>query len=214
VSETADRGGSVAQAVLEPEDQARADFYALLARLYAAAPDAALLRAIAGAGGLTVSSNEESARQFARSWQDLMAASSETDPEVAAEEYQDLFVGVGKSEVSLHASSYLTRPGSSVLADIRGELSSLGLGRLPEVSLFEDHLAAVCETMRALIAGAPGIAPAAFAQQRDFFLAYVSSWVRECCAAISQSPIANYYRRVGEFTQIFMAIERDSFAIE
>ena len=27
-------------------------------------------------------------------------------------------------------------------------------------------------------------------------------------------PIANYYHRVAEFTQFFMAIERDSFAIE
>ncbi len=37
---------------LEPEDQARADFYALLARLFAAAPDAALLAAIAAAAPL------------------------------------------------------------------------------------------------------------------------------------------------------------------
>ena len=35
-----------------PEDQARADFYALLARLFADAPDAALLAAIAGAAPL------------------------------------------------------------------------------------------------------------------------------------------------------------------
>ena len=32
---------------IDPEDQARADFYALLARLYAAEPDAALLESIA-----------------------------------------------------------------------------------------------------------------------------------------------------------------------
>jgi len=32
---------------LAPEDRARADYYALLARLYADAPDAALLQAIA-----------------------------------------------------------------------------------------------------------------------------------------------------------------------
>ena len=34
---------------LSPEDRARAEFYAVLARLFADAPDAALLRAIAGA---------------------------------------------------------------------------------------------------------------------------------------------------------------------
>ena len=39
---------------LEPEDQARADFYALLARLYSAAPDASLLAAYADASGKAV----------------------------------------------------------------------------------------------------------------------------------------------------------------
>jgi len=34
---------------LAPEDRDRAEFYALLARLYADAPDAQLLRSIAGA---------------------------------------------------------------------------------------------------------------------------------------------------------------------
>ena len=33
---------------LEPEDEARAQFYALLARLYSAGPDAPLLAAIGG----------------------------------------------------------------------------------------------------------------------------------------------------------------------
>ena len=37
---------------LEPEDQARANFYALLARLFSGPPDAALLRAIGGAAPL------------------------------------------------------------------------------------------------------------------------------------------------------------------
>ena len=39
---------------IDPEDQARADFYALLSRLYAAAPDAPLLAAIAAADELDV----------------------------------------------------------------------------------------------------------------------------------------------------------------
>ena len=37
---------------LEPEDEARAEFYALLARLFADAPDASLLAAIAAAAPL------------------------------------------------------------------------------------------------------------------------------------------------------------------
>jgi len=205
----AQTGGS-----LGPEDQARADFYALLGRLYAGAPDATLLRAIAVAGELEVSSADEAAKEFARSWRDLARASDAMDPEAATQEYQDLFVGVGKSEVSLYASSYLARPGGNLLAELRGRLAALGLSRRQEVPLYEDHLATVCEVMRALVAGAPGVAPVPVQEQREFFFAYAVPWVFECCTAIRNSSIANYYRRVAEFTQLFMAIERDSYAID
>ena len=196
------------------EDEARANFYALLARLYADAPDAALLRAIAAADELPVIAADSAARDIAQSWRMLIAASAAMDPEAAAAEYQDLFIGVGKSEVSLHASGYVSRAGGSALADLRTALADLGLSKQEGSSLYEDHLAAVCETMRVLIGGAPGVEPCPFAQQREFFVGYVSPWVSICCDAIKISPIANYYRRVAEFTQYFMAIERDSFAIE
>ena len=196
------------------EDQARANFYALLGRLYSAAPDAALLRAIAAADALPVAAGEGPARDLAESWRTLIAASAAMDAESASQEYVDLFVGVGRSEVSLHASGYLAGAGGSVLADMRAELSRHGLGRREGVSLYEDHLAAVCETMRVLVGGAPGIEASSSADQRKFFESYVSPWVAACCAAIIASPIANYYRRVAEFTQSFVAIERDALAIE
>ncbi len=196
------------------EDQARANFYALLGRLYGGAPDAALLRAIAAADELPVAAAEGPARDLAESWRTLIAASAAMDAEAASQEYVDLFVGVGRSEVSLHAAGYLARAGSSVLSEMRAELSRHGLGRQEGVSIYEDHLAAVCETMRVLIGGAPGIEPFSFVEQRKFFERYVSPWAPVCCAAIIASPIANYYRRVAEFTQSFVAIERDSLAIE
>ena len=197
---------------LAPEDQARADYYALLSRLYADAPDAALLRAIAKAG--EISAIQSVGESFARTWSTLGAASAAMDPAAATEEYQELFVGVGQSAVSLHASAYTPGSGKNALVEIRGALSRLGLGRQSDVSVYEDHLAAVCETMRVLIAGAPGIQPFSLVQQREFFGLHVGPWVFACCAAIKACPIANYYRRVAEFTDSFMAIERDSFAIE
>ena len=196
------------------EDEARSNFYALLARLYAGAPDAALLRAIAQARELSIETSDETARGLAEAWRTLTAASAAMDPEAAAQEYVDLFVGVGRSEVSLHAAEYLRSTGGSVLAELRAELARLGLSRQAGVSVFEDHLAAVLETMRVLVAGAPGIEPRAPAEQSVFFEHYVSSWVPRCCAAIIAVPIANYYRRVAEFTACFVAIERDSFAID
>jgi TorA maturation chaperone TorD len=196
------------------EDRARANFYALLGRLYAAAPDAALLRAIAEAGELPIETSLDAARGLADAWRTLIAASAAMDAEAAAQEYVDLFIGVGRSEVSLHAAEYLHSTGGNVLADLRSELSRLGLARQTGVSLYEDHLAAALETMRVLIAGGPGVAAGALDEQRAFFTRYVASWVPQCCNAIKSVAIANYYRRVAEFTEFFVAIERDSFAIE
>lgn len=199
---------------LHKEDQARADFYALLARLFAAAPDTNLLKSIAEADDLAVETGERTARGLAESWRTLKAASAAMDAEAAAQEYVDLFVGVGKSEVSLHAAAYMRSAGGSVLAEIRSELARLELGRQAGIDVYEDHLSAVFETMRVLIAGAPGLAPRTVAEQQRYFAAYVARWVPGCCAAIIACPIANYYRRVAEFTEYFVAIERDSFAMD
>src|SRR6202521_5651196 len=84
------------------EDQARADFYALLARLYAAAPDAALLSSIAACDELSADADSEGGRTLAEAWRNLIAASTAMDPAAAADEYQTLFVGVAKSDISAH----------------------------------------------------------------------------------------------------------------
>jgi len=200
-----------------PEDQVRADFYALLSRLYAAAPDAALLRTIADAGEMAVADGQDPNGGFAVAWRMLGRASQAMDPRAAAEEYQQLFIGVGKSEVSLYASSYVSPGAANPLVEVRARLARLGLARKPGVSMYEDHLAAICEIMRVLIAGAPGAdtaPPRSLVEQREFFGMHVAPWVFACCSAIRTCPIANYYLRVAEFTESFMAIERDSFAME
>jgi TorA maturation chaperone TorD len=204
---------------LEPEDQARADFYALLARLYAEAPDAALLRAIAAAPPLGVVAHSEDADDsvagLSAAWDMLRAASAAMDADAANDEYNNLFVGVGKSEVNLHASHWLTgfmmeKP----LADVRATLARLGLSRRAGVSLVEDHLAALLETMRILIAGQGDRRPASIAQQKELFERHIDGWTVACCSAIRDSLVANYYRRVAQFTIRFLALERDSFAID
>ncbi len=116
---------------IDPEDQARADFYALLARLYAAEPDAALLESIAGADELTVDEGNVEGETLAEAWRMLIAASAVMDAEAAAAEYIDLFVGVGASEVSPYASAYEKTPGRQPLVEVRAALASLGLSRQP-----------------------------------------------------------------------------------
>jgi TorA maturation chaperone TorD len=204
---------------LSPEDQARADFYALLAALYASGPERGLLASIARAPGLGmpafIDRGPARSLELAAAWDALRAASAVVPAEAAEQEYVDLFVGVGKSEVNLHASHWLTgfmmdRP----LAQLRATLASLGLQRRPEADLVEDHLSALCETMRLLIAGGAGCAPADAAVQQRFFAAHIEPWIERCTAAICAHPVANYYRRVAQFTECFLALERESLVID
>jgi TorA maturation chaperone TorD len=202
---------------LAPEDQARAEFYALLSRLYADVPDTSLLAAIAAASALGPAAGVDGASDsgsLAKTWDALRAASASADPEAAADEFLALFVGVGRSEVSLYASHYLGPQSGRPLAELRATLARLGLARRSETSEFEDHLAIVLETMRMLVAGHEDRRPAEIADQRAFFDRHVGSWAFDCCTAIRQCAIANYYVRVAELTSCFLALERDSFAIE
>jgi TorA maturation chaperone TorD len=200
---------------ISPEDQARADFYALLSRLYASAPDAQLLAAIAAADELDVAANDGHAIGLSQTWHALVAASAVMDPAAAATEYQELFIGVGQSEVSLHASAYAkAAKGGPFLVQIRDSLAQLKLVRQAGVTVFEDHMAAVLETMRVLITGLGQPEAFAFDVQREFFNRNIDPWVDFCCNAICVKPLANYYLRVAQFTDSFMAVERDSFAMD
>ena len=194
---------------LTPEDRSRAEFYALLAHVYAAPPDRPLLRSIAGAAPIAGDT------PLATAWNRLVAASGAMDAEAAAQEYTDLFIGVGQCDVNLHGSHWLVgammeRP----LAELRGELAGMGLARRPEVVMLEDHLSALFETMRLLVAGVDDRPPASVAAQRAFFERHVASWAFSCCAAIRESTIANYYACVAEFTEQYMALDRDALAME
>ena len=202
---------------LAPEDAARADFYALLAHLYAGPPDAALLAAIAAAPALNADAqhDDDSGPDICAGWDALRAASAAGDPDEIRQEYDDLFIGVGKSLVNLHGSHWIAgfmmdRP----LAEIRTMLQGLGLARRDGVAMVEDHLSALCETMRLLVAGDGTLAPQPIAAQKAFFEAQIAPWIADCCDAIIQSPIAKYYAAVAQFTLGFIAVERDSISME
>jgi len=196
---------------LAPEDEARADCYAVLARLYADPPDAAFLAALGAAPRLP----SDDVAGLGSAWNRLLDASLAMDADAAKQEYDDLFVGVGRSEANLHGSHWRTgfmmeKP----LAELRGELSRLGIARKGAATMVEDHLAALCETMRLLIGGSAEFRAVPLGVQRNFFEMHVLPWIFDCCGAIEQCSLANYYRRVAEFTRLFMAVERDSLAMD
>lgn len=203
---------------LEPEEQARADFYALLARLFSGPPDGALLQAITGSPPLepvaSAAEGDSPAAALAAAWDALRAASATADADAVRDEYQLLFIGVGRSEVSPYASHYLGRQSGRPLAEIRAALADLGLARRSAASEFEDHIAVVLETMRMLVAGDGERPPTTIAEQRKFFEMYVMTWALDCCTAIEDSSVACYWRHVAQFTRCFVGVETAAFAID
>jgi TorA maturation chaperone TorD len=195
---------------LSTEDRVRADLYALVARLFAAPPDAALLKALAAAPELA----DDPGSPLPGPYNRLLQASRAMDADATSQEYTDLFVGVGKSEVNLHGSHWLSgfmmdKP----LAELRSDLAGMGLESRDGSDLLEDHLASLAEVMRLLVAGGDGRVPSSLAEQRRFFESRIASWAFDCCNAIDASPLANFYRPAAQFTSTFLAIERDSLAM-
>jgi TorA maturation chaperone TorD len=192
-----------------PEDQARAGYYALLARLFYAGPDAGLLAAIASADE-TVSGSEQSA--LAGAWNALAAAASAIDAEAARLEYEGLFVGTGKAEVTPYASFYLVDTGrEKILVRLRGELASLGLTRAERALEPEDHVAGLFDAMRYLISLGSG--DAALQKQKAFFDTYIAGSYRAFCNAITASEKSNFYKHVARFAEAFLVVESEALKV-
>ena len=99
-------------------------------------------------------------------WARLVEACAGAFPARLEEEHLQLFVGVGKAEVTPYLSAYIERAeGDNPLARLRGQLAEWGLARREEAVEPEDHVSALCETMRWLIVGRK----AGLEVQRQFF---------------------------------------------
>src|SRR6478735_6774298 len=100
-----------------PEDRARADLYALIARFFYAPPDAQLLEAIAEADEIV---GEDDSVALADAWRRLQAACAATDEEAAQEEYDGLLIGVGKAVVPPYVGAHVDKMGAeSLLVGLR-----------------------------------------------------------------------------------------------
>jgi len=181
----------------------RADSYALLAVLLRREPDDALLDSFAVA--------LHDGTEFGEAIGELAAAASAHSAEAVADEFHALFIGVGESELKPYASYYLTgfmyeKP----LAKLRAALADLGIAKSDDTVEPEDHIAALCEAMCALIMGEFG-APVLLADQKRFFDAHVRPWASLFFRDLEQSPSASFYRPVGRLGQLFMRIETQAF---
>ena len=196
--------------VILPEDQARAEIYALLGNLFYQPPSAELLKTIAAGQTLC---NDGIDSGFCRAWRALQEAAANADTDAVREEFDTAFIGTGRQPVMLYGSFYLAGfLNEKPLAQLRDELSKMGLARSGSSHETEDHLSALCDVMRFLIEGDHDMPPAALAVQRDFFLRHIQSWNTPLCAAVIAATQTRFYKHVAQFMREFFAIENEAFA--
>jgi len=192
-----------------PEDKARAGYYALLARLLYSGPDAALLASI---GEATEPAGDSEHSALGDAWKRLAAAALAMDVEAAALEYDELFVGTGKAEVTPYASHYIAETGrEKILVRLRGELAEMGLSRTQTSREPEDHFAGLFDVMRYLIL--LGSEDAALQNQRGFFERYIEPSYRSFCSAIAEADRSNFYGHVARFALAFLVVEGEALKV-
>ncbi|MGZ5847122.1 MAG: TorD/DmsD family molecular chaperone [Ramlibacter sp.] len=189
------------------EETARAEVYGLLAQLYYAPPADDLLSALQ----VAVTEAPAAGGFLEEPWRALVGAARESRAQDVRAEYDALFGGVGKPDIYLFGSHYLSgflneRP----LAQLRQDLQALGLTRDEAMPETEDHVAYLCEVMRYLIAG-DDVAVANLARQREFFTAHLQPWAGAMCDAIAAHPRSRFYGALAAFTQAFFSVEQQGF---
>lgn len=186
------------------EETARADLYGLLATLFYAPPSQALIDTIASA-------RSEGDGLLEQAWAGLVAACKNAREEDVRVEYDHLFIGVGKPEVLMFGSYYMAgflmeKP----LVELRDDLARLGLARSETMAESEDHMAALCEVMRYLIAS-DDVVNANLANQQAFFAAHMQPWVLKFCDVLAANASAKFYQPVAHLAKAFFEVEMQAF---
>jgi TorA maturation chaperone TorD len=184
-------------------DSARAQEYALLSALLARAPDAALLKRLAGLRG--------DATPLGLAHIALADAASQTTVDAVEREFFDLFIGIGRGELMPYGSYYLTgflheRP----LARLREDLGPLGIERTEGNAEPEDHAATLCEIMAGLAGGRFG---AHAGSDQQIFDKHLAPWMGRLFSDLENADAARFYRPVGTIGRLFMDIETEAFAL-
>jgi TorA maturation chaperone TorD len=183
------------------DEPLRVNAWSLLGKLLASPPDEQVLELLAGADGAAIAGDN----LLGAAWDLLAKAAAKASPAELEDEYQDLFIGVGRGELMPYGSWYLTgflmeQP----LARLRGELSELGFARRDGVKEPEDHAAALCDVMAMISTGEDA---ASLDVQTGFFSRHIAPWMGRFFRDMQQAPSARFYRAVGQLGEQFVALE-------
>ena len=189
------------------EETARAEIYGLLSALFYQAPEPALLAQLR----VAVTEAPAPGAYLEASWREVVARARDMSDQAIADEFTTLFGGVGKPEIYLFGSHYLSGfLNEKPLVRLRDDLTALGVGRDEAMRETEDHVAYLCEVMRYLIAG-DDVAVANLTQQSAFFATHLQPWVPALCDTLANHPRAVFFRSLAEFTAAFVGVEAQGF---
>nr|WP_315229578.1 molecular chaperone TorD family protein [uncultured Limnohabitans sp.] len=190
------------------EETARAELYGLIAELFyaPARPDMLAQLRVAPTEAPTAGGFLE------EPWRQLVGVTRDMDDLSIQHEHDALFGGVGKPEVYVYASHFLTGfLNEKPLAQLRTDLAALRLTRdASTMSETEDHVSYVFEVMRFLVAG-DDVSVSNLTQQAKFFGNHVQTWLPAFCDALQANPRARFYGALAELTRAFVSVESQGF---
>jgi TorA maturation chaperone TorD len=184
------------------EEQARANYYALIARLFYAAPDQQLISELVRAPAI------DGDGEMAAAWREMTEACRNAVPVTLENEHTELFIGTGRAEVTPYLSHYVvSNRDDNPLVALRQQLAAWGIARREDVPEYEDHVSGICEAMRFAIA----VQQRPPEEQKVFFERFVHKGATAFCDAVSASGKANFYRLVARFARSFLDVEKAAF---
>jgi len=185
------------------EDVLRADLYDFLGAILAAPPDADLLK--------NAKSLKGDETPIGRAVTALSTIAGAFSPGGAREEFEALFIGLGRGELMPYASYYMTGfLNEKPLAMLRNDMDAMGIERSPNVYEPEDNIASLCEMMAGLIRGR-FFAAADLAQQKQFFNTHIGPWAAHFFTDLEGAKNSVLYAPIGAIGSAFIEVEREAF---
>ncbi|WP_261817436.1 TorD/DmsD family molecular chaperone [Vibrio gallicus] len=139
-------------------------------------------------------------------WKALSHAALATKSDALQDEYQQLFIGIGRGEVvpfgSWHQTgSLMEKP----LALVRHDLQRLGFEREEQVKEPEDHISALCEVMAYLLEDHTD-------EAQGFFNHHIAPWFSKLNTQTIQANATDFYGHVSRLMVTFFDIEQVRFS--
>ncbi|ELY1987978.1 molecular chaperone [Vibrio harveyi] len=185
----------------EQEQTLRTEIYLVLSALFRSAPSEEMIEF------LTSLEVEPSESAMQKAWIALQQAAKDSNREALEDEYQDLFIGIGRGEVMPFGSWHMT--GAMMekpLAEIRHDLELLGFERDENVKEPEDHIAALCEVMSMLTGEEEDL-------QQAVFNKHIAPWFNSFTQQLENAESANFYKPAAQLCEAFLTLEQVRFSV-